>query len=136
MQLDKCKHYRGPIVNQTCLADVNYLDLIGEKGFGWIRRLPCFKDHNAKVCCDKREFPTEEEVQEFDKWLKQRHTVMAEAHRRCLESAEAAGFIKDKRGASGTAICPVCDQQLKYSIATNGHVWAQCMTPGCISWIQ
>ena len=39
---------------------------------------------------------------------------------------------------SGIMVCPICKTgMLKYSRAKyNGHVHAQCLTPGCVSWME
>lgn len=42
-----------------------------------------------------------------------------------------------KVGITGEIKCPKCGNVLKYSVAAyNGHVWGECCTDGCISWIQ
>lgn len=42
-----------------------------------------------------------------------------------------------KRRVSGAIPCPVCNQgPLRYGIAVNGHIRAQCMTPECVNWIE
>lgn len=135
MRLDVCKHYRGAVVNDTCRAGINYLDIVGGNETGWFYKIPCMKEHAVEVACGAREFPTEEEVAEFNKWTDERTTLTTEAHRRCRESAIAGGWKKGRQH-SGVVQCPACDQQLKYSMAYNGHVWAQCETPGCLRWIN
>lgn len=38
---------------------------------------------------------------------------------------------------SGTMACPLCQQELRFSIApSNGHIWAKCSTPRCISAVE
>lgn len=43
-----------------------------------------------------------------------------------------------KRGIRGEMPCPCCENgTLRYSIAGyNGHIWGQCSSPGCASWIE
>ena len=37
---------------------------------------------------------------------------------------------------AGIMPCPSCDGQLKYSVASNGHVWGACTTEGCTQWME
>jgi len=136
MRAGVCKHYRGPVVNQECKAGVNYRDLVGHADRGWGCELPCRTENRTDVECEKRELPTQDEVQAFARWREQRQYNLIEAHRRCMENARAGGFKLGERGTSGFVQCPVCGEQLKYTIAKNGHVHAQCMTEGCIAWMQ
>jgi hypothetical protein len=37
----------------------------------------------------------------------------------------------------GVVTCPVCKGRLRLSHAAyNGHVWGQCETEGCVSWME
>lgn len=41
------------------------------------------------------------------------------------------------KGARGTAICPKCQGDLMYSVASlNGHIWGKCKTKGCLAWMM
>lgn len=51
---------------------------------------------------------------------------------RALIVGDAGG----KRGVAGAIECPSCKGRLRYSIASNGHVWASCSTSGCLRWIE
>lgn len=42
-----------------------------------------------------------------------------------------------KSGVSGFIKCPKCGSKLNYSIASiNGHLWGECETENCLSWMQ
>ncbi len=51
--------------------------------------------------------------------------------------AKAKGYQKGHGGVSSID-CPACeDGRPKYSVASvNGHMWARCNTPGCLSWME
>ncbi|MCL2220822.1 MAG: hypothetical protein FWC20_00670 [Oscillospiraceae bacterium] len=37
-------------------------------------------------------------------------------------------------GTTGEIECPVCEEQLKYSIKLNGHIQGKCEKRGCLQW--
>lgn len=38
---------------------------------------------------------------------------------------------------TGSINCPVCKKgDLRYSQASNGHIWGCCETPGCVRWME
>lgn len=41
-----------------------------------------------------------------------------------------------KRPTAGSTVCPICAGKLAYSIASNGHVHAQCLTQDCVRWME
>lgn len=41
-----------------------------------------------------------------------------------------------KLPAAGSTVCPICGNSLGYSIAANGHVHGQCLTPDCVRWME
>lgn len=41
-----------------------------------------------------------------------------------------------KRSVGGSVTCPKCAGILRYSVASNGHVHANCSTGGCLSWME
>lgn len=136
MRLDVCKHYRGTFHNDTCEYGVNY-EKLASTPIGVFRLLPCFADHATDIVCPAREFPTEAEVAEFNRWANERSRLSDEAYRRCAEDAQGQGFRRGGDSMSGRVVCPKCDGVLNYSIAgSNGHIWAQCETKGCLRWIQ
>lgn len=58
---------------------------------------------------------------------------------RCLIIADATrkGFKRGKKGAVGSVECPACKKaKMLYSVATNGHVRAECPTKDCLRWLE
>lgn len=47
-------------------------------------------------------------------------------------------IIKANRIVYGHMNCPRCNKELGivYSVAPNGHTRGNCLTPGCLSWIE
>jgi hypothetical protein len=137
MRLDVCRHYRGPVVNDDCHVGVNYAELTKANGLVKIAIMPCIKSNVTDVVCDQRDFPTEEEVETFNREAQEQMRITDEAYRRCAEHAVKEGYKKHEKGASGQVECPKCGGILKYSCATNGHIWAKCTTKTCdVSWVQ
>jgi hypothetical protein len=137
MRHDVCRYYRGPVAFEDCRTGVNYRELTQSNGLAVISKMPCIKSNQTDVVCDKRDFPTKEEVSEFKRDSQERDRMTDEAYRRCAEHAQANGFIRNEKGTSGQVECPKCGGVLKYSIATNGHIWAKCTTKTCdVSWVQ
>lgn len=140
-ELLTCKHFNGVfgagMKPHVCKAGVAYRELVGGDNFGWLLALPCLpskvgEERKREVMpCEKREFPTIEEVEkeqaEFDKYIEMTTTAVAY----CLADA------KGKWGVSGTIRCPECGGNLLYSIsALNGHLHGHCETPGCLKWME
>jgi hypothetical protein len=74
---------------------------------------------------EKNETESEEHLQ---KCLAAMHAAHADA--------KAKGL---KKGAGGkdSCVCPACGGKLHYSVASyNGHLWGQCDTKDCVSWMQ
>ena len=41
------------------------------------------------------------------------------------------------KGARGIVICPKCNGELMYTVASiNGHIWGKCKTKDCIQWMM
>lgn len=51
------------------------------------------------------------------------------------ENAEMKGLGKGNPGA-GSITCPVCQNTLLYSVASNGHMMARCESNKCIAWME
>jgi hypothetical protein len=50
---------------------------------------------------------------------------------------QAFTAIAEQPGSEGTVPCPACAGRLHWTRAeSNGHVWGQCETQGCLSWMQ
>jgi hypothetical protein len=128
MRSDRCKHFTGLAVNNTCKAGVEYNQVTTGEGRP-SKRLPCF---NAELQCEKREYPTQEELDAWDREINEQFEKTTQARGAIIKHAGG------KRGVSGDLPCPVCDSgTLKYSIAmSNGHVWASCTTSDCVAWME
>lgn len=127
----KCKHFRGISNGDKCAVGVEYLDF---KGKG----LPCFEREGLKCSCtcDKREFPTEEELDERERQSKQYSIDIGKARAAIVE---AIGDRK-KQSLRGRIDCPVCGNSdclsFSYAGSYNGHIHASCQTTGCVRWME
>lgn len=142
---NKCVHYNGlsgpgmarDEATRCCEAGVVYLTVKStdesRKGFD---RYPCFREGEG-VPCDKRHFPTPEEVAaevaEHDaSWERLKLGIGAAS-----DDAKKRGFKKGN-GGGASVTCPVCKTGvLSYTVAAyNGHMWGRCSTKDCVSWMQ
>lgn len=121
----KCKHFNG-LINDSCRAGVAYADVRVSPEDG-PRLLPCFRECDS---CPKAEFYTPEEL---DAKEKEHEESM---QRMLLARAAIVSATDGKRGMRGRIPCPNCGKWLAFSVAYNGHVHAQCATPGCCSWME
>ena len=126
----RCMHYNGSAHNDACAAGVNYIALAGGDKPGWFGRLPCLGgDHDTRDCAELR-LPTAEEIDDWEAWSEWRTQMLAEAILRCVEASEAGR-------REGAVECPICDGEVRYSIASNGHMHGKCVTTkGCLGWMQ
>lgn len=128
----KCKHFKGTWKNDSCAAGVAYDDF---KGQG----LPCFERQNLKctAVCDKREFPTEAELDERERKLAETVVNMGKARQAIVEHI---GPERKKQSLGGRIDCPVCGNSsclsFTYAGSYNGHIHARCSTAGCVSWME
>lgn len=134
-----CKHFNG-VHREECRAGVNYRALAGEPQLGCMTRLPCIPAMEPKggprVECEKRERPTREEAEQTVERGKQRMAQTIAALRIVHDDAKAKS-LKRGHGGNGQVACPVCQQQLRYSVADyNGHIHAACETKGCVQWME
>ncbi len=124
----RCKHFTG-VQNKTCAAGVEYhalRDSAGQKLS--YRTFPCFKDEMGRAPCDKREFPTDAEV---DAEIKGHDDSFA----RVIAARKA---IVASKLTHGEITCPCCGKEkaLRFSVASlNGHIHAAC-TSGCVAWME
>ncbi len=128
MRENVCVYYSGLSVKQ-CLEGIPYSDFFEGNPLANIDLIPCFGRNNRP--CGKRRFPTEKEVREYEE------TVEAGTKGLIM----AVDIIRKKhpsqrKGVGGSIACPVCGKTLKYSVASNGHIWGKCMTDGCLRWMQ
>lgn len=139
---DTCIYFNGTM-NKSCKAGMVYDEV--DKGLRVAYRagLPCHKpdrddlerlDGKPQCPCAKREFPSEEEIQ--------RQLAVHEKHKQMFMATLPliARIKKEHAGHNWKGIeeCPVCKGKLHMSCAGsyNGHVWGQCETKGCLSWME
>lgn len=130
---DRCFHFNG-IQHDECNADVNYRKLAGEPQLGMATRIPCTHLHDGNpVKCDKYRAYSKAEIDEEEKGFE-------ESMERMRKVGPIVGQVKKEHkgeGWQGTIDCPCCDGKLHLShAASNGHVWGQCETEGCLNWME
>jgi len=144
-----CIYFNG-IQNKICKAGVEY-DSLREEEY----RLPCLIEHNSQEKVDGKY------VRIYKPWPDQRQPAPC-AHFRAPTAEEIAAadgalevsmnrmrivmttvagwrtWSKKNRVAKQEVIeCPACKGRLHLSqSAYNGHVWGNCETEGCMSWME
>ena len=128
----KCVHFNG-VQNGTCEAGIAYDSF--PKGCG----LPCLPElgKGSDLECEKRRFPTEDEVQAENERIEKAMARMFAGLGAVAEDAQKRGFGKGN-GGQGEVACPVCDGgTIHYSVAGyNGHRHARCTTAGCVAFME
>jgi hypothetical protein len=112
-----CRHYsyvRGLSGGPSCALGV---DLSGPGASA-----KCWPE--PKASCDKRENFTDAERAAWKAYTVSRLTMLGEA--------VAAIPAPIPCGTTGECPCPHCDGELRWSRASNGHVWLSCTTTDCI----
>ncbi len=68
----------------------------------------------------------------------ERAKLRAEWKERLVQIGVARQAILDTKQSAGDIECPVCKSgRLRFSVArSNGHVWANCSTRLCMSWME
>lgn len=132
----KCIHFNG-YQNESCRAGVAYSSVTisrEQKPLGV--NAPCFREGES-IQCDKRHFPTDDEVAEIVAKKRESINSTAKAFSAVSNDVKAKG-LKKGNGGGGYVKCPCCESgQIAYSVAGyNGHIWGQCSTKGCVSWMQ
>lgn len=126
-RLLKCKNFNGTIHNE-CDAGVNY-DTVKDASSSPYR-WPCMDD-GAHLPCPLREYPTTEEVDAEDKHITKLLSDVTTTRKLITDQT------KGKRNVQGAVDCPVCNTgKVRYSVAYNGHIHAQCSTEKCVQWIE
>lgn len=122
----KCRHFTG-VSNKTCEAGVCYME-VADMDKTATERFPCFREGES-VPCEKREWFTEQEVNERLEAHKESTARTMKAMAAVVEDAEKRGFKKGKGGGAKIK-CPCCESgELGYSVASiNGHIWGKCST--------
>jgi hypothetical protein len=120
-----CKNYHG--MQNPCDAGVDFKTVRTETRQGF--DFPCFS--KTIKGCSLAVYPTKEEIEEQEKEFKERFEKTMNASKLIMEATQG------KRRVSGRIKCPACESgTLQYSVAYNGHVHADCSTPGCLRWVE
>lgn len=133
---DWCKHYRGMYRRETCEAGVRFDSLPGRGVKGFLQTCPCLNRNGAD--CEKAEYRTDEEIAAERAEVAKRLEQIGIA-RDAIVAALGGPRKRGMPGASGTIDCPVCgkEKSLAFSRSSyNGHIHAQCLTDGCVSWME
>lgn len=130
----KCVHFNG-VQNASCKAGVVYATVESKEIRGFAGS-PCFREGEG-VPCEKRHFPTAEEVDARVAERKKSTERLFLGMGAASEDAKQKGYRKGNGGQSSLP-CPVCKTGiLHYSVAGyNGHMRGQCTTAKCLSWMQ
>lgn len=130
MRVDVCRHYGliGYGGNRICKAGIDVRAAAGDPHAGWYFRTPCQKRIHPHTTCDRREFPTAEEVAAATKEF---------------EEAVGASFVAEDRiraaavDGRATCVCPKCGGEMHGTVSPrNGHVNGRCTTEGCLVFAQ
>jgi len=141
MRKDICRHYSGsPAIGmgiESCRAGVMYeqFDVDGESK---LQALPCFSK-NGLDTCDKREFPSQEEIEIEEAEIDQISNYFVIVKTAILIDTTIlinTGELIEGKGYAGSIPCPRCENgTVRYAIAAhNHHINASCSTDGCVSW--
>ena len=125
----RCVHFSG-IQNRQCEAGIVYATVKGQRNSKIA--FPCFRE-NEVVACEKRRFPTTEEVEAEVASTRRSMDRLRLGIEAVAADAKKHGLGKGKGGA-GSVPCPVCNTgTLNYSVAGyNGHMHGRCTTAGCL----
>lgn len=122
-----CKHFNGTM-NKCCAVGILYDRVQDTSTHPY--SYPCLPE-GAKLECDLRLYPSDEELAAEDAWLADHLAKMRTARSAIMDAA------KGRRSVSGAIDCPVCKTgKLHFSVAYNGHVHAQCTTKDCMWWME
>lgn len=132
-----CNHYRAASENTTCNAGVEYSTVMSAGH----NRCPCFPKEGVPpknaVLCDKAEYPTPEEIAEWNDYIAARFAKTVTA-RVAIEDHLGGPWKSGTPRCSGEIPCPCCDGgKLRFSRAgINGHIHAGCTTANCVQWME
>lgn len=131
-----CIHYRAMSEHATCSKGVEYESLRGVE----YNKRPCFRrpdDTGPRTGCDLMEFPTPEQIAEFEAEMTARFERTVQAREAIVEAC-GGPWKRGMPGHAGTIKCPCCeDGKLSFSRSGyNGHVHAKCSTDDCVAWME
>ncbi len=134
-----CRHFNG-VQHDCCAAGVNYRGLAGEPRDGCMTRIPCLPGfepkHGPMASCSQLDRYTQAEAEKHfadGEASMERHL---KAFRVVHDDAKSKGLNRGKGGHSEVT-CPTCSGTIRYAVASvNGHIHAQCVTSGCVQWME
>jgi len=146
MKAGTCKYFTGTFHNTHCQAGVCYHDVTTEpnKLQGQALRIPChsipimcspaqLEEFEKRGKCEKYCDPTPDEIAAYEAEMKA-HMDKFLLSLPIIEKVKKEHKGKDWKGVEE---CPVCKGRLHMTHAKfNGHVWGQCETKGCLSWME
>lgn len=154
MRRGKCIHFNGT-QNRACDAGVVYAEAFGTSP-GSACRAPCIQEYKSSdvvdgkrvevwkpwerrgqevMPCAKFQLPTPEEIAEgdaeFARHMDRMRLVMTAV------KPWRTWSRKNRVAKQEVVECPACKGRLHLSqSAYNGHVWGNCETEGCVSWME
>lgn len=141
MRKGTCKYFTGTA--PECGKGINRRELVGGPDRGWWLRLPCTERHHTDVVREHYTEPTDHDIQDYHQDIQAYFQHVATAmemirklHPGSKASNNGSQNTGDDSAVRGTVTCPKCGQELRYYIASNHHVYGQCSTDGCLSWMQ
>ncbi len=145
MRKGSCKHYNGSYHNKTCEAGVVYNEVTPDPhGPGCAYRIPCnrelseqglkvLKECGPQGTCDKYQEPSQDEIDSYE-------AAIAEHSKKFLTTIPLIKKVKQEHKGkdwAGVVVCPVCGGKLHVTHSSfNGHVWGNCETENCLSWME
>lgn len=141
MKFKCCIHYTGYFgkgyKTSECKAGVCYYSAFDGATAGIMNRMPCVEPENGRkdsVSCDKRAFPTKEQIEAEEKETAEYIKKITVAMRTASEWRIKPKPLSDRYEA---VACPVCSGVLHLSQSSyNGHVHGRCETEGCVAWME
>ena len=123
-----CRYFTG-LQHDTCEAGIAYASV--QDGPGCWPCLPPFSDERqCSTTCAHKALYTAEELADRDQ----------RAQDSIVRVVKARGAIVEATGGKGRTAgeidCPNCGGKLKYTVASNGHIWGACASDGCAQWME
>lgn len=150
MRKGTCKYHIGSWHNTHCATGVEYQSVLSEPTIreGSAYRYPCVQDWSwckspltesqqahfeRRGTCAKYTEPTPEDIAAYEAEVK------AVTGRFLLAVPVLNRIKREHKGKDwkGVEMCPACNGRLHMTHAAyNGHVWGQCETKNCLSWME
>lgn len=133
-QTEFCNHYRAEAEHATCKKGIAYDKFEGLS----FDQNPCFERNGVAPCgCEFAEFPTAEERAERDRQFEIQFANIGKAREAIV--SHLGPWKRGQESDYGAIDCPVCGGKTSLTFSRsgyNGHIHADCVTPGCVSWME